>query len=50
MQGIAARYARRQASSEKAQLYVETFPIMGEAAFKTLLEAGVIVIGKKAKL
>ncbi|CDO73966.1 hypothetical protein BN946_scf185043.g14 [Trametes cinnabarina] len=48
MQGIAARYARRQASSEKAHLYVHGFPLMGQLAYKTLVEAG--VTGTKAKL
>ncbi|KAI0776246.1 kinase-like protein [Trametes elegans] len=48
MQGIAARYARRQASSERAHLYVQGFPIMGELAYRTLVEAG--VAGPKAKL
>ncbi|OSD00266.1 kinase-like protein [Trametes coccinea BRFM310] len=48
MQGIAARYARRQASSEKAHLYVHGFPPMGQLAYKTLVEAG--VAGTRAKL
>ncbi|EIW54435.1 kinase-like protein [Trametes versicolor FP-101664 SS1] len=48
MQGIAARYARRQASSEKAHLYVKGFPLMGQLAYSTLVEAG--VAGTKAKL
>ncbi|KAI0827964.1 kinase-like protein [Trametes gibbosa] len=48
MQGIAARYARRQASSEKAHLYVQGFPLMGHLAHSTLVEAG--VAGTNAKL
>ncbi|KAI0645215.1 kinase-like protein [Trametes meyenii] len=48
MQGIAARHARRQASSEKASLYGQGFPLMGELAHSTLVEAG--VTGSKAKL
>ena len=50
MQGIAARYARRQASSEKAHLYVQGFPQMGHLAYSTLVEAGVAGAGAKAKL
>ena len=48
MQGIAARYARRQASSERAFMYANGFPYMGHLAYKTLEEAG--VTGSKAKL
>ncbi|KAM5542991.1 hypothetical protein V8D89_003375 [Ganoderma adspersum] len=48
MQGIAARYARRQASSERAFMYVVGFPYMGHLAYKTLEEAG--VTGSKSKL
>ncbi|KAI0688168.1 APH-domain-containing protein [Cerioporus squamosus] len=48
MQGIAARYARRQASSERAHTYVVGFPYMGHLAYKTLVEAG--VAGEKSKL
>ncbi|RDX49304.1 APH-domain-containing protein [Lentinus brumalis] len=48
MQGIAARYARRQASSERAYTYVIGFPYMGHLAYKTLVEAG--VTGEKSKL
>ena len=48
MQGIAARYARRQASSERAHTYVVGFPYMGHLAYKTLVEAG--VAGTKSKL
>ena len=48
MQGIAARYARRQASSERAYAYVLDFPHMGHLAYKTLVEAG--VADAKAKL
>ncbi|KAH9889446.1 kinase-like protein [Cubamyces lactineus] len=50
MQGIAARYARRQASSERAHLYVQGFPLMGHLAYNTLVEAGVAGAGAKAKL
>ena len=51
MQGIAARYARRQASSEKAYTYVVGFPYMGHLAYKTLVEAGVAgSVEAKAKL
>ncbi|TBU31130.1 APH-domain-containing protein [Dichomitus squalens] len=48
MQGIAARYARRQASSERAHTYVLGFPYMGHLAYKTLEDAG--VTGAKSKL
>ncbi|EPT00340.1 hypothetical protein FOMPIDRAFT_1101889, partial [Fomitopsis schrenkii] len=33
-QGIAARFARRQASSEKAHLYAALFPLIGELAWR----------------
>lgn len=33
MQGIAARFAVRQASSEKAKDYADKMPPMGEVAF-----------------
>jgi hypothetical protein len=52
-QGIAARYARRQASSEKAFIQQKMFPMFGELARKTLVDAGYDVEGKgevKAKL
>ncbi|KAJ3513985.1 hypothetical protein NLJ89_g2640 [Agrocybe chaxingu] len=48
-QGIAARYARRQASSEIAYLHVAGFPIVGALARKVLEEAGV-KIGPSSKL
>jgi len=35
-QGIAARYARRQASSEKAYMYVQVFPLLGHLAWVTM--------------
>ncbi|KAI9062733.1 kinase-like protein [Trametes sanguinea] len=41
MQGVAARYARRQASSDKANLYKQNFPSIGLLAHRTLVEAGV---------
>ncbi|KZV70009.1 kinase-like protein [Peniophora sp. CONT] len=40
-QGIAARYARRQASSEKAALYAASFPYLGYAAEKVLVSEGI---------
>lgn len=40
-QGIAARYARRQASSEKAALYAGSFPYLGHAAEKVLVSEGI---------
>ncbi|KAF8151192.1 protein kinase subdomain-containing protein PKL/CAK/ACAD [Pholiota molesta] len=43
-QGIAARYARRQASSEKAHLYVYAFPIIGALARKVLEDEGVAIL------
>jgi hypothetical protein len=39
-QGIAARYARRQASSEKAFIQVKMFPVVGELARLALEDAG----------
>jgi len=39
-QGIAARYARRQASSEKAFLHVQMFPIIGNLARAVLEDEG----------
>jgi len=38
-QGIAARYARRQASSEKAYLYVAVFPLIGQFAWAAMQDA-----------
>ncbi|PPQ80000.1 hypothetical protein CVT26_004404 [Gymnopilus dilepis] len=40
-QGIAARYARRQASSEKAYLHVKGFPIIGALAIQVLQDEGI---------
>ncbi|PPQ63019.1 hypothetical protein CVT24_005965 [Panaeolus cyanescens] len=40
-QGIAARYARRQASSEQAHLHVYGFPLIGSLAKKVLEDSGV---------
>ncbi|VDC05079.1 unnamed protein product [Peniophora sp. CBMAI 1063] len=48
-QGIAARYARRQASSEKAALYAASFPYLGHAAEKVLVSEG-IQLPSRAKL
>jgi hypothetical protein len=49
-QGIAARYSRRQASSEKAYIHVHGFPIIGALAKKVLEDEGISVINAKAKL
>jgi hypothetical protein len=49
-QGIAARYARRQASSEKAHIHVNGFPIVGALAKKILEDEGISVMNAKAKL
>ncbi|EJD08019.1 kinase-like protein [Fomitiporia mediterranea MF3/22] len=40
-QGIAARYALRQASSEKASIHVQLFPLFGELARKALEREGI---------
>ncbi|KDR75639.1 hypothetical protein GALMADRAFT_492411 [Galerina marginata CBS 339.88] len=48
-QGIAARYARRQASSEKAYLHAQAFHIIGGLARKVLQDEG-ISLGPTAKL
>ncbi|TEB30281.1 protein kinase subdomain-containing protein PKL/CAK/ACAD [Coprinellus micaceus] len=48
-QGIAARYARRQASSEQAFVQVKMFPVIGKLA-KVVLEDEGIVVERKAKL
>lgn len=48
-QGIAARHARRQASSEQAHLYKEVFPVVGKLAIVVLEDEG-ISIGYGAKL
>jgi hypothetical protein len=39
-QGIAARHAQRQASSEQAHLYAAAFPLMGKLARRVLEEGG----------
>ncbi|OCH90615.1 kinase-like protein [Obba rivulosa] len=39
-QGIAARYARRQASSEKAYIHVKLFPLIGQFAYIAQQDAG----------
>jgi len=49
-QGIAARYARRQASSERAHIHVHGFPIVGALAKKILEDEGISVMNAKAKL
>ena len=48
-QGIAARYARRQASSEHAQLHVFGFPVVGKLA-RIVLEDQGITFDHKSKL
>ncbi|KAG2055497.1 kinase-like protein [Suillus hirtellus] len=48
-QGIAARYARRQASSEKAFLHPQFFPLVGRLA-KSILEDDGFAIDIKPKL
>ncbi|KAG5647059.1 hypothetical protein DXG03_001429 [Asterophora parasitica] len=48
-QGIAARYARRQASSEQAYLHVSGFPVVGKLA-KIVLEDAGISLSPKYKL
>ncbi|KAG2153193.1 kinase-like domain-containing protein [Suillus clintonianus] len=48
-QGIAARYARRQASSEKAYIHPHFFPVVGRLA-KSILEDDGVTIGAKPKL
>ncbi|KAL7280633.1 kinase-like protein [Trametes coccinea BRFM310] len=48
MQGVAARYARRQASSDKANLYKQNFPSIGLLAHRTVVEAG--MFDSKVKL
>jgi hypothetical protein len=49
-QGIAARYARRQASSENASVQVKVFPLIGQMAIAVLEEAGHSVKAEKSKL
>jgi len=48
-QGIAARFASRQASSEQAFVHTRTFPIVGDLA-KAVLEDEGYIIGGKPKL
>jgi len=48
-QGIAARYARRQASSEQAFMHINMFPVVGRVA-KTVLEEEGYKIGTSSKL
>ena len=48
-QGIAARYARRQASSERAYIHKHFFPLVGQLA-KSVLEDDAFAIGVKPKL
>ena len=48
-QGVAARYARRQASSEQAFMHINTFPVVGQVA-KTVLEEEGYQIGASSKL
>ncbi|TFY66591.1 hypothetical protein EVG20_g4498 [Dentipellis fragilis] len=48
-QGIAARYARRQASSEQAAINVYIYPIFGQCA-RAILEDEGVRIGSVAKL
>jgi len=48
-QGIAARYARRQASSELAFIHVKLFPVVGKLA-KVILEEEGFTLERKAKL
>lgn len=38
-QGVAARYARRQASSEKAFMYRDVFPLLGHLAWGAIEDA-----------
>ena len=48
-QGIAARYARRQASSEHAHLHVVGFPVVGKLA-RIVLEDQGIRFDRRSKL
>jgi len=48
-QGIAARYARRQASSGMAFIQVKVFPVIGKLAKIALEEEG-FTVEQKAKL
>ncbi|KAF8629563.1 hypothetical protein AX15_003376 [Amanita polypyramis BW_CC] len=49
-QGIAARFARRQASSDDAWKYGKTFPLLGYLAWRVLDVEGIKLDSKKAKL
>ncbi|KAJ7782630.1 kinase-like domain-containing protein [Mycena metata] len=50
-QGIAARVARKQASSERAYLHTQAFPLIGKFAKIVIEETGVDIEGRaKAKL
>ena len=49
-QGIAARFARRQASSEQASKFAESYPIFGFLALQVLENEGVIQKSTKARL
>ena len=50
MQGIAARYAVRQASSEKAKDYADMMVPYSEAGYKIFLKAKQAKMGGEAKL
>lgn len=50
-QGIAARYARRQASSEQAYIHASMFPVIGKLAKVVLEDEGITISQQqKAKL
>ncbi|KAJ7336096.1 kinase-like domain-containing protein [Mycena albidolilacea] len=49
LQGIAARVARKQASSERAYIYAQAFPLYGKLAKKVIEESGSNV-GPREKL
>ncbi|KAJ7864620.1 kinase-like domain-containing protein [Mycena olivaceomarginata] len=49
LQGIAARIARKQASSERAYIYAQAFPLYGKLAKKVIEESGSSV-GPREKL
>jgi len=49
-QGIAARFARRQASSEHAWKYIQGFPSLGRLALRVLKDDGVTVNSTKSRL
>ena len=46
LQGIAARFARRQASSENAYLHAQTFLVFGKLAKIVLEDAGTTITHK----